>query len=97
VDRAIADLICQRIIRYFDRLIASFYSKKDREKKTFEGYDRNGEKKWFPLISISLAVVGSLDGPRKNFDNFSRQASQLKRYAKSLKGSVYVKERRNNN
>lgn len=90
-----AEDLCKKIVRYFDRLIPGFYDPEDRLAGKIQGYDRSGRETCFPVISISMAIVDCggcdcLHDPRK----VSEKAAQLKRYAKSLPGSVYVKDRR---
>lgn len=90
-----SDMICEKIARYFDRLIRTFYTNEDRVSGKIKGCDRSGNEACFPLMSISMAVIDcggcdGLDDPKK----ISEKAAQLKYYAKSIPGSVYVKDRR---
>ncbi|WP_445348242.1 hypothetical protein [Desulforudis sp. DRI-14] len=50
---------------------------------------------WFPIISVSLAVIDSV-GTESSLEirRLSEKAAQLKYYAKSIKGSIYVRDRR---
>jgi len=96
VDYESAEFICRKIVRYFDRLIPGFYNEEDRKRKKIRGYSRDGELACFPIISISLAIV-KCSSECRDFKDFSRKASQLKRYAKSIQGSVFVKDRREAN
>lgn len=90
-----AEILCAKIARYFDRLIRRFYDPEDRAAGGIRGCDRSGGETFFPLISISIAIV-ECTGHDCLYDQkkFSEKAAQLKRYAKSLPGSVYVKDRR---
>ncbi|MBF7082126.1 GGDEF domain-containing protein [Desulfallas sp. Bu1-1] len=90
-----AEILCAKIARYFDRLIRRFYDSEDRAAGGIRGCDRSGGETFFPLISISMTIV-ECTGRDCLYDQkkFSEKAAQLKRYAKSLPGSVYVKDRR---
>lgn len=88
-----ADRICRHIIRYFDRLVPGYYSDEDRLNKGIMGRDREGREKWFPFISISMALV-ECSSKTNDINTISKNAADLKKYAKSLPGSVYVRDRR---
>lgn len=88
------DALCKRIIKYFDRLIKSFYAPEDQKEGRIFGYDREGREKWFPFISISMAVIECGEGEMVDFKTISEKSAQLKRFAKSIPGSVYVRDRR---
>lgn len=90
-----SDIICNKVARYFDRLIRTFYTHEDRVSGKISGCDRCGNEARFPLMSISMAIIDCggyyfLNDPKK----ISEKAAQLKKYAKSIPGSVYVKDRR---
>lgn len=87
------DEICGRIIKYFDRLVPGFYNEEVRNERGFMGKDRDGQDKWFPFVTISMAVVECLPSAN-DIHSISKNAANLKKYAKSLPGSVYVRERR---
>jgi len=89
-----SDVLCKRIIKYFDRLIKPFYEPADRKEGRIFGYDREGQEKWFPFISISMAVIECGEGELADLKVISEKAAQLKRFAKSIPGSVYVRDRR---
>ncbi len=89
------DEVCNRFLRYFDRLIKSFYDEGDRRKGEILGFDREGKDKLFPFMSVSIAVIQCEEGTTANLKSISEKAAQLKRYAKSISGSIVVKDRRN--
>ncbi len=86
--------ICRRMIRYFDRLVLCCYSEEDRRNKGFAGENREGVKKWYPIVSVSMALVECPAGCRNDIDRISKTAADLKQYAKSIPGSLYVRDRR---
>ncbi|OPX85211.1 MAG: putative diguanylate cyclase YedQ [Pelotomaculum sp. PtaB.Bin104] len=93
-ERERTDALCKRIIRYFDRLIKSFYLPEDRKEGRIPGYDREGRAKWFPFISVSMAVIECEGSEKADLKTLSEKAAQLKCYAKTIPGSVYVRDRR---
>jgi hypothetical protein len=87
-----AERVCQAIIRCFKRLVPNLYPSEDRERGMVEGVSRGGEQRQFPLTSVSLAIV-DFQG-RTDLVHFAQRAAEMKRYAKSMPGNVYVRDRR---
>ncbi|APC08629.1 bifunctional diguanylate cyclase/phosphodiesterase [Neomoorella thermoacetica] len=84
--------ICKAIVRLFDRLVGRLFSDEDRNQGKFYSQDREGRRTWLPLVSVSLAIVDCRDA--EDYRDLATRAAQLKKYAKSLPGSVYVRDRR---
>ncbi len=83
-----AETICRRIIESFDRIIPLYYERVDRERGSIEAEDRYGQRRKFPIMSVSIAAVmsdGSVDHPE-----LARQAAELKKRAKAVQGSVVL-------
>ena len=89
------DQICETVIKRFDLVIPDFYDREDRLKGYIDSVDRRGNKEQFPIMSLSIAVVTNERGPIAHPGDISKIASELKKRAKALKGSVYVKDQRN--
>ncbi|SHG83153.1 diguanylate cyclase (GGDEF) domain-containing protein [Desulforamulus hydrothermalis Lam5 = DSM 18033] len=87
-----AEAVCRRYIRYFDRLVKNFYSPEDKNRGGFYGLNRQGQAVWFPLVSVSLAVVDCAG--HCSSEQLAETTAQLKQYAKNKSGSVYVWDRR---
>lgn len=87
-----AEIICQRYIKYFDRLMKKFFLPQDKQNGGFYGLDRKGQQTWFPLISSSLAILDSHG--LFSYEALAQRSVQLKRYAKAIEGSNYVLDRR---
>lgn len=86
--------VCKEIISIFDTLIPLQYSEQDKVAGYFLGEDRRGQLHKVPLMTISIGVVTS---SQRRFDHPARVgalATEMKSYAKSLPGSVYVVDRR---
>lgn len=87
-----AESISQRYIRYFDRLVQGFVSPEDKHNGGYYGLDRQGRQAWFPMVSVSLAIVDCIG--LCSSEELARSSVQLKNYAKTQKGSIYVRNRR---
>jgi diguanylate cyclase (GGDEF)-like protein len=88
------DAICQTVIKRFDLVIPDFYDRDDRLKGYIDSVDRRGNKEQFPVMSLSIAVVTNERCPIAHPGDVSKIASELKKRAKAMKGSVYVKDQR---
>lgn len=84
--------VCRSIVRLFDRLVKNCFSPEDGARGEFFGQDRKGDQGWLPLVSVSLAIVDCWD--EKSYRTLGERAAQVKKYAKALPGSVYVRDRR---
>jgi len=87
-----AEKVSASVVRLFDRLRSKCYSVKDWQKGTFTGWDRQGQPGEIPLVSVSLAVVDCWD--EFDYQSMGARAAQMKKYAKSIPGSGYVRDRR---
>ena len=86
--------ICQEIVSIFDALVPCQYSEQDRHAGYFFGKDRRGQLHRVPLMTVSIGVVTN---ERRTFGHpaqVSELATEMKSYAKTLPGSVYVVDRR---
>jgi DNA-binding response OmpR family regulator len=86
------DLICQKAIEAFDRIIPLYYDRTDRERGYIETDDRFGERRRFPIMSVSVVAVmaeGNLD-----HSSLAKLAAEMKKRAKAVLGSVYLRSDR---
>ena len=86
--------VCAEIIDVFDTLIPFQYSEQDRRAGYFFGKDRRGQLHRVPLMTLSIGVVTN---ERRHFTHaaqVSELATDMKSYAKTLTGSVYSVDRR---
>lgn len=88
------DEICSQIITRFDATIPLLYNADDRKRGFIVTKDRKGNECKFRMVSVSIAVVSNVNRHVENHWQVSEIASELKKYAKSQEGSVYVKDRR---
>lgn len=87
------DRICTRTIETFDRIIPLYYDRQDRERGYIEAEDRFGEKRRFPIMSVSIVAVMS-DGLVMEHSELARRAADMKKRAKAIQGSVYLRSDR---
>jgi diguanylate cyclase (GGDEF)-like protein len=87
--------VCEDIVDVFDTLIPLQYSDADRRAGYFFGKDRRGQLHRVPLMTLSIGVVTN---ERRRFSSaaqVSALATEMKSYAKTLPGSVFTQDRRN--
>ncbi len=89
-----AEEIAREIIDTFDRDIRKLYNANDLRQGYIETRDRRGTLNRFPIMSLSLAIVSNELRKLENYAQIGEAAAELKRYAKSIGGSVYVKDKR---
>ena len=85
---------CAEIVEVFDTLIPYQYSEQDRRAGYFFGKDRRGQLHRVPLMTVSIGVVTN---ERRHFTHaaqVSELATEMKSYAKTLPGSVFSIDRR---
>ncbi len=86
------DVVCQKAIEAFDRIIPLYYDRSDRDRGYIETDDRFGEKRRFPIMSVSVVAVMS-DG-QADHSELARKAADLKKRAKAVVGSVFLRSDR---
>ncbi len=86
--------LCDEIIDLFDEIMPYQYSESDRDAGYFLGRDRRGALHRVPLMTLSIGVVTNLAHTFRHPAQVSGRAGEMKSYAKTLPGSVYVVDRR---
>jgi diguanylate cyclase (GGDEF)-like protein len=90
---AVADC-CGEVISVFDTLVPYQYSEQDRRAGYFFGKDRRGHLHRVPLMTVSIGVVSNERRQFTHAAQMSELATEMKSYAKTLTGSVYTVDRR---
>jgi diguanylate cyclase (GGDEF)-like protein len=85
---------CDEIVQLFDELIPYQYTVEDRKAGYFLGKDRRGTVHRIPLMTLSIGVVTNLNQHFAHTAQVSELAAEMKTYAKTLPGSLYVVDRR---
>jgi GGDEF domain-containing protein len=87
-------ICCEEILEVFDALIPLQYGLEDRDRGYFIGKDRRGHEYQVPLMSLSIGVVTNENREFTHTAQVSELATEMKSYAKTLSGSLYVVDRR---
>lgn len=94
VEHDAARAVSEKIIRNFDDIIPIFYDEEDRAKGYIESADRSGNRRVFPVMTISIGVAHNRLIPFSLSVEITEIASEMKRYAKQTPGSCYKVDRR---
>ena len=89
-----ASEICTEIISVFDTLVPLQYNEQDRRAGYFFGKDRRGQLHRVPLMTLSIGIVTNRSRTFTHPAQVSELATEMKSYAKTLPGSVFVVDRR---
>ncbi len=87
-----AERICTAILRCFGRLVRRHYRREDRQRGYVEAQTRDGKVARFPLLSVSMGIVDCAG--KTDLNQISQRAAEVKHYAKSKPGNVFVRDRR---
>jgi GGDEF domain-containing protein len=88
------EVTCEEVIRLFDELIPFQYTEEDRRAGYFLGKDRRGHIHRIPMMTLSIGVVTNQFQSFEHTGQISELAAEMKTYAKSLPGSLYVVDKR---
>lgn len=86
--------VCTEIISVFDTLVPLQYNDQDRRAGYFFGKDRRGQLHRVPLMTLSIGIVSNRSRKFTHPAQVSELATEMKSYAKTLPGSVFVVDRR---
>lgn len=90
---AISD-VCGEVLEVFDTLIPYQYNEQDRRAGYFFGKDRRGQLHRVPLMTLSIGIVTNQHRRFAHPAQVSELATEMKSYAKTQAGSVFVVDRR---
>lgn len=85
------DAICQHIIDEFNSAIPMCYDQEDREKGYITAFDREGHKRMFRIMTISIAVVDCRPHRFQDPVEVAEIAAMTKKLAKEIPQSNYIK------
>jgi GGDEF domain-containing protein len=86
--------VCSEILEVFDSLVPLQYNEQDRRAGYFFGKDRRGQLHRVPLMTLSIGIVTNRHRRFAHPAQVSELATEMKSYAKTLPGSVFVVDRR---
>lgn len=85
---------CSAILSAFDRKIVAFYDPEDQHRGSIRSKTRKGEDVFFPIMTISIAVVTNRNRKLKNHIQVGEIAAEMKNFAKSFSKSIFVVDKR---
>ncbi|MBU0633868.1 MAG: response regulator [Candidatus Omnitrophica bacterium] len=91
-----SETICKHIISDFDKIAPSFYNKEDRERGFIAAKDRQGNIAQIFLISVSIGIVTNEYRTISHAAEIGEIGAELKKLAKSVTGSNFVRDSRRN-
>jgi GGDEF domain-containing protein len=94
IPSALIGEVCGEILSVFDTLIPLQYNDQDRRAGYFFGKDRRGQLHRVPLMTLSIGIVTNRNRRFAHPAQVSELATEMKSYAKTLPGSVFVVDRR---
>jgi diguanylate cyclase (GGDEF)-like protein len=86
--------MCSTITAHFDKSVLDHYDDKVKKRGYIIWANRKGEQVSFPITSLSIAAVTNAKREFTNYLQFGEVAAEVKKYAKSIPGSVCVVDRR---
>ena len=86
--------VCGEILTVFDTLIPFQYNEQDRRAGYYFGKDRRGQLHRVPLMTLSIGIVTNQHRRFAHPAQVSELATEMKSYAKTQAGSVFVVDRR---
>jgi GGDEF domain-containing protein len=86
--------VSEAIIETFDTLMPLQYLPEDRAQGFYLAEDRQGNLREIPLMTLSIGCVTNVVRRFAHPAKVSELASEMKSYAKSFKGSLFVVDRR---
>ena len=89
-----ADVLCENIIKEFDERVPELYSDVDKRAGFISTVNRMGQITQYPIMTLSIAVASNEHRVLRNHLEVGEIAAELKKKAKSIVGSVYLKDRR---
>lgn len=89
-----AEPLAVKFIELFDGGILNFYDEKDKQNGYIMSVDRQYNKKNFPIMTVSVAIISAEISNLTHFADIVKRAAELKSVAKRSKKSSYVFERR---
>ena len=94
VPRERSEQVCTTVISHFDQIVQTLFDEDTKQRGYYHALNRKGEKDQMPILGISIAIV-PMDSPSiSHAARVAEVAAELKKLAKSNKGSSFVVDRR---
>lgn len=85
---------CRQILERFSRSVVGFYDEAERRAGGIQSVDRQGNRRFFPLLSLSIGAVLARPGVFRSHLELSQRASEVKCRAKAETGNALFVDRR---
>ena len=82
--------VCQALIENFDAEVVKHFSPEDLEAGGIEGCDRYGVQRFFPITTVSIAVIICGASEYASAVEIARAAAKVKDSVKEMPGSSYL-------
>lgn len=89
-----ADEVSKKIVEDFDKASPSFYNDEDRQAGFIMGRDRAGNEVKTGFVSVSIGIVSNATQKITHIAQIGEIGAELKKYAKSVDKSVFVRDQR---
>lgn len=93
-DRGKVEVISQEILESFDRIISTFYDPEDRRKGCIQSADRQGTKRTFPIMTISIGITFGKPHNFTHYGQITQVAADMKKHAKRHHASCWRIDKR---
>jgi diguanylate cyclase (GGDEF)-like protein len=94
LDQVNVPVVCEEIIKEFAKGIPAHYNPEDVARGGIDSMDRYGVQRFFPIMTISIAVVLCQDGEYQSAVDIAQTSAEIKDYVKGMPGSNYMINRR---
>lgn len=88
------DAVAKSVRDNFSIIIQTFYDDEDRNKGCIQSVDREGNKKTFPIMGISIGIAQNMQRKFTHYGEMSEVASEMKKYAKLSQYGICKDKRR---
>jgi GGDEF domain-containing protein len=83
----------ERLFHEFEASIRLFYSPEHRAAGGMEATDREGRRRWFGFLSLSIALFDTDEITVASVDNISERLQAIKQLAKKVRGNCALMQR----
>lgn len=90
----IVEDLSQEIINIFRQIVITFYDTDDRLRGFIDSVDREGVRKKFPIMGLSIGIVTNQYRNFTHYGEMAEIASEMKKYAKLSGGGCYKIDKR---
>lgn len=94
MDPDLIEETAEEITGHFDKIVPTFYDNESKATRSIESVDRDGSRRTFPILSVSIGIVTNRWRRFTHYGEMTEVAAEMKRYAKGFAGSCCKADRR---